>query len=69
VLGIAWPPNSCSGGCRGSVWVGVDMWFEVVGRRDEEIAWGGRFGPAKPKTEPCELNFGLGCVKQNAGDR
>jgi hypothetical protein len=51
------------------VWVGVDMWVEVVGRWDEEIVRGGRFRRAKPKTEPCELNFSPGCVKQDAGDR
>jgi hypothetical protein len=31
----------------------------VVGCRDEEIAWGWGFGPAKPKTERNVLGIGL----------
>jgi hypothetical protein len=58
-LSIAWPSKMCGGGCRGSVWVGADMWVWAVGGRDEEIAreWG--FGPAKPKTEHNGLGIRL----------
>ena len=39
-LSIAWPSKICGGGCRGSVWVGVNMCVDVVGCWDKEIAWG-----------------------------
>jgi hypothetical protein len=41
------------------VWVGVDMWFEVVGHRDEEIAQGWGLGSAKPKTKRNTLGIHL----------
>jgi hypothetical protein len=49
------------------VWVGFDMWIEVVGGQDEEITRGWGFGPAKPKTRLRGLCFGSGCVIQSTG--
>jgi hypothetical protein len=40
MLSIALPSKTWDGGCRKSVWVGVDIWVEVAGGRDEEIARG-----------------------------
>ena len=39
-LGITWPSKMCGGGCRGNIYVGVDMWVEVVEGQDAEIGWG-----------------------------
>jgi hypothetical protein len=46
-LGIAWPSKLCCGGCRGSTWVNVDMWVEVVRGWDTVIKRGWGFSPPK----------------------
>jgi hypothetical protein len=43
MLGIAWPSELHSGERRGSAYVGVDMWVEVVGGQNAEIEGGRGF--------------------------
>ena len=55
-----------NGEAGGDMRGGVYMVVEVVEGRDGEIDPGGRLWPAKPKTEPCGLGFGLG-LKRRTG--
>ena len=52
--------KTMNGEAGGDMRGGVYMVVEVVEGRDGEIDPGGRFWPAKPKTEPHGLGFGLG---------
>lgn len=46
-LCIAWPSKLHGRGCRGCILVSIDIWVEVVGGRDAEIAWGWWFRTQK----------------------
>jgi len=59
--------KTTSGGREGGMWAKISEVVAVLAGCVGEIARGGRFGPAKPKTGLCGLFFGSGRVIQSTG--